>query len=238
MGLQFTGIPTAFGVLGPRAVFLAFDLLIAPEHILQKIGLTGGIASGKTTVTSFFRDHQVPVIDADILGHRTYEPGSDTHAQVAKAFGDDVVAADGTIDRRVLGGKVFGKPEELKRLTDIVWPGIRKLAGEDLSELEVAGNQLAVLEAAVLFEAGWEDLVDEIWVVVVDPDIAVQRLKTRNNLDEEAARARLASQLTNAERIAKASIVIENNFTLEALSARIQQENDALQARLQQSAGR
>jgi phosphopantetheine adenylyltransferase/dephospho-CoA kinase len=202
------------------------------------IGLTGGIASGKSTVTAFFKDRDVPVIDADILGHRTYDPGTDTFAAVVNAFGDDVVAADGTIDRRVVGGKVFGKPEELKRLTDIVWPGIRKLAGEALSEFEAAGNALVVLEAAVLFEAGWEDLVDDIWVVVVEPDEAVRRLASRNGLDEAAARARIDSQLSNPERIARANVVITNNGSLEELQANIQQAWDQLQQRLQTAAGR
>src|SRR5690606_37969428 len=107
-------------------------------------------------------------------------PGTETFNAVVAAFGDELVAEDGTINRQVLGGKVFGKPEELKRLTDIVWPGIRKLASEKISEFEAAGNKLVVLEAAVLFEAGWEDLVNEVWVVVVDPDQAVARLKSRN----------------------------------------------------------
>lgn len=202
------------------------------------IGLTGGIASGKSTVTRFFADHDIPVIDADILGHRTYEPGSDTHAAVAAAFGDDVVAADGTIDRRVLGGKVFGKPDELKRLTDIVWPGIRRLATTEIAELTAKGHSLAVFEAAVLFEAGWQDLANEVWVVVVEPDAAVVRLAARNNMDEAAARARIASQLSNAERIAGATIVIQNNGTLEALETAIKREWDALQERLTPSAGR
>ena len=183
-------------------------------------------------------EDQGSVEAADILGHRTYEPGSDTFKAVVATFGDDLVAADGSIDRRVLGGKVFGKPDELKKLTDIVWPGIRKLAGQDLSELETAGNQLTVLEAAVLFEAGWEDLVDEIWVVVVEPDLAVARLASRNGLDPEAARARIDSQLSNAERVARANIVIENNATLEALEAGIQNAWDQLQERLHAAAGR
>ncbi len=205
---------------------------------MHVIGLTGGIASGKSTVAGFFKDRQVPVIDADILGHRTYEPGSDTFSAVVRVFGDDLVAADGTIDRRVLGGKVFGKPDELKKLTDIVWPGIRKLASEDLSEFEVAGNQLVVLEAAVLFEAGWEDLTDEVWVVVVEPDIAVERLATRNGLDADAARARIASQLSNEERTARANVVIENNGDLEALDQRISGAWGELQQRLRTAAGR
>lgn len=205
---------------------------------MHVIGLTGGIASGKSTVAGFFRDRAVPVIDADILGHRTYEPGTDTFAAVAETFGQDVVAADGTIDRKVLGGKVFGKPGELKKLTDIVWPGIRKLADEELKQLAAAGNQAAVLEAAVLFEAGWQDLCDEIWVVVVDPDAAVARLATRNGMDEAAARARIASQLSNEERTAQADVVIENNSDLAALEERINEAWQQLQQRLGTAAGR
>lgn len=199
---------------------------------MHVIGLTGGIASGKSTVTTFFRDRGIPVIDADLLGHRTYEPGTETYRRVVETFGNDVVAPDGTIDRKVLGSKVFGRPDELKKLTDIVWPGIRRLASEQLAEFEAAGNSLVVLEAAVLFEAGWEDLVDEIWVVVVEPEIAVQRLGARNGLDPEAARARIASQLSNAERIARADVVIENNGTLDELRERIQRAWDELQERL------
>jgi phosphopantetheine adenylyltransferase/dephospho-CoA kinase len=202
------------------------------------IGLTGGIASGKSTVTGFFKERDIPVIDADVLGHRTYDPGTDTFAAVVKAFGDDLVAPDGSIDRRVLGGKVFGKPDELKRLTDIVWPGIRKLASESLSEFEAAGNSLVVLEAAVMFEAGWEDLVDEVWVVVVEPDLAVQRLAARNGLDEAAARARIDSQLSNAERTARADVVITNNGTLDELQQSIERAWDELQQRLHTAAGR
>ncbi len=202
------------------------------------VGLTGGIASGKSTVAQLFRERGVPVIDADVLGHRSYEPGTETYRKVIDAFGEEIVAPDGTIDRRVLGSKVFGKPDELRRLTDIVWPAIRRLASEELAELEVAGNELAVLEAAVLLEAGWEDLVDEIWVVVVDPSIAVSRLRSRNGLDEEAAWARIRSQLSNEERIRRADVVIENNGTLAELRQRFQEAWEALRNRVKAEIGR
>ena len=198
---------------------------------MHTIGLTGGIASGKSTVAEFFREQGVPVIDADILGHRTYDPGTGTFAAVVATFGNDVVADDGTIDRRVLGGKVFGKPEEMTRLTDIVWPGIRALASEELSALEVAGNGIVLLEAAVLLEAGWQDMADEIWVTTVEPDGAVTRLGERNGLDEAAARARIDSQLSNEERIAAADVVIENNGTREELADTIRAAWEALRAR-------
>ncbi len=205
---------------------------------MHVIGLTGAIASGKSTVARLFHERDVPVIDADILGHRTYEPGTDTFAAVVRTFGDELVAADGTIDRKVLGGKVFGRPEELKKLTDIVWPGIRRLASQALSEFEAAGNSLVVLEAAVLFEAGWQDLTDEIWVVVVDPEHAVERLAARNGLDAEAARARIASQLSNQERIAQSDVVIENNGGLDDLEANVNAAWEQLQERLRIAAGR
>src|SRR5204862_5938555 len=133
-----------------------------------------------STVSRFFRDREVPVIDADVLGHRTYEPGTSTFRDVVASFGNELVTPEGTIDRRVLGAKVFGKPDELKRLTDIVWPGIRRLASEELAGLETAGNHLVLLEAAVMLAAGWQDLVDEILVVRAEPDRAGQRLAQRH----------------------------------------------------------
>ena len=112
---------------------------------MHVIGLTGGIASGKSTVTAFFKDRDVPVIDADILGHRTYDPGTDTFAAVVDAFGNEVVAADGTIDRRVVGGKVFGKPEELRKLREkrAVVLGIQRVLMLELRDEQLQEHFLA-----------------------------------------------------------------------------------------------
>ena len=118
------------------------------------IGLTGGIASGKSTAASFLRERGAHVIDADRLGHRAYEPDTEAFRAVVDAFGEDIVAADGQVDRRALGGKVFGKPQVLKQLTDIVWPEIRRLAEIEIeATLEEDPARLVVLEAAVLLEA-------------------------------------------------------------------------------------
>lgn len=186
------------------------------------ICLTGGMASGKSTAARFLRDQGAHVIDADVLGHRTYEPGSPAHAQVAAAFGRDVLAADGTIDRKALGAKVFGKPAELKTLTDIVWPAIRAMAEDEIEKVRAAGTaRVIVLEAAVLFEAGWQDLGEEVWVTIVDRPLAIARAMQRDDISQSMAERRLDAQLSNAERIARADVVIDNNGTLEEMLAQL-----------------
>ena len=176
------------------------------------IGLTGGIASGKSTAARHLASLGAHVIDADRLGHRAYEPGTAAHRAVLETFGPDVRADDGAIDRRALGGKVFGDPAQLKRLTDIVWPEIRRLAQEDIAAAQ-AGDPDAVvfLEAAVLLEAGWHHGLDETWVVVVDPATAVQRAMARDGVDAAAVQSRIDAQLSNEERIAAATVVVHNS---------------------------
>ena len=186
------------------------------------ICLTGGLASGKSTAARFLKEQGAHVIDADQLGHRAYEPGTQVHAQIVTTFGRDVLAADGRIDRKMLGGKVFGQPEELKKLTDIVWPAIRTLAREDIARVRTAGTaRVIVLEAAVLLEAGWQDLGDEVWVVVVDRAVAITRAMSRDNAQRATVESRLDAQLSNQERIARAHVVIDNNATPEAMLAQL-----------------
>ena len=186
------------------------------------IALTGGIASGKSTAARYLKELGAHVIDADLLGHRAYEPGSPAHAQVVATFGRDVLAEDGSIARKVLGGKVFGKPDQLKKLTDIVWPAIRTLAEEEIARVRRENKMhVVLLEAAVLFEAGWEKVGDEVWVNIVDREVAIERTMQRDKLPREAIEARLNSQLTNAERTARADHVIDNNGTQDAMLAQL-----------------
>lgn len=176
------------------------------------VGLTGGIAAGKSTVTRELARRGARVIDADKLGHRAYEPGTQAHREVIAAFGPEVRAADGTIDRAALGARVFGKPAELKRLTDIVWPEIRRLAQTEIAAIRKSDPQaVAVLEAAVLFEAGWEPLVDEIWVVVLERAVAVERAVARGGLSAAQVEARIDAQLSNEERRKRAHVVLDNS---------------------------
>ncbi len=197
------------------------------------IGLTGGIASGKSTVARLLSERGAVVLDADLLGHRAYEPGAGAYRGVVEAFGDDVVAADGTIDRKALGAKVFGRPEELDRLTGIVWPEIRALAQQEIDAADPAS--IVVLEAAVLLEAGWQDLADEVWVVVVDPEIAVERAVLRGGLDADAVRARIEAQLSNDERKAHADLVIDNGGDAAALEAAVDRAWAGVQERAERA---
>jgi phosphopantetheine adenylyltransferase/dephospho-CoA kinase len=187
------------------------------------ICLTGGLASGKSTAVKYLGEQGAHVIDADILGHRAYDPGTPAFEQVIATFGEEVRSEDGQINRRALGGKVFGKPAELDRLTSIVWPEIRRLAEAEITAyLSSNPAGTVVLEAAVLFEAGWDDMGDAVWVVVVDRETAIERSMSRDNIDREAVENRLNSQLSNDERIAKANVVITNDGALEDMTHQLE----------------
>ena len=176
------------------------------------IGLTGGIASGKSTVAKTLGGFGAYIIDADKLGHSAYVKGSAAFDQVVETFGRDVVGEDGEVDRRKLGGKVFGDAQALKQLTDIVWPAIRALAQHEIaSALTEDPTRHILLEAAVLIEANWLDLADQVWVTVVEPDVAIRRSCARDSLEPAAVQARLDAQLSNAERCAHADQVIDNS---------------------------
>ena len=194
------------------------------------IGLTGGIASGKSLVGQQLAAEGAVVIDADKVGHEAYRQGSGCYDDVVRAFGQDVVGADGEIDRRTLGAKVFGEPAQRKRLEGIVWPWMRKTMDLRLGALRAQGVPVVVLEAAVLIEADWIPLVDQVWVVTVSPEIAKARIIERNGLPPEQAQARIDAQLSNDERARHAHVVIENNGTLDELRARVKAEWDKLVA--------
>ena len=205
---------------------------------MRVLGLTGGIASGKSTAAERLKELGAIVLDADRYGHRAYDKDSEGFHAVVNEFGHDIVGEDGEIDRRILGGKVFGAPDQLKRLTDIVWPVIRQFATAEINELREREPQtVIVLEAAVLIEAEWQDLADEVWVVHVEPAAAKKRLMDRNNLDADAAQARIDSQITNEERLEHADVDIANGGTLKKFLAAIDGEWENLQGRISNEGG-
>jgi dephospho-CoA kinase len=188
------------------------------------IGLTGGIASGKSVVSGMLAELGATVIDADKVGHEAYAPDSDCYRDVVAAFGPEIVAADGTIDRKALGGKVFGEREQRRRLEGIVWPWMRETMERRLAALREEGVPVVVLEAAVLIEADWTPIVDRVWLVTVPPEMARARLMSRNGLSAEQADQRIAAQLSNEERAQHADVVIDNSGSLEELRERVEAE--------------
>ncbi|MBT7879565.1 MAG: dephospho-CoA kinase [Gammaproteobacteria bacterium] len=189
---------------------------------MKVICLTGGLASGKSTAVKHLAGKGAVIIDADILGHQAYNPGTAAFDDVISAFGEDVRGDDGQIDRKVLGGKVFGKPEELRKLTDIVWPEIRRLAELELAAIADRDPEaIVVLEAAVLFEAGWEDIGEEIWVLTVDRETAIARSMARDKAPRDAVERRLDSQLSNEVRTSRADVVVTNDRNVAAMLEQI-----------------
>ena len=186
------------------------------------IGLAGGIGTGKSEVSRILKELGAVVLDADRFGHEVYLPNTDGFREVVAAFGDDVVSPSGEVDRRALGGKVFGNPEAMAKLNAIAWPRIRQRLTDSIDEQRSDGTQVVVLDAAVLIEAGWTDAADEVWVVTAPETDVIQRIQTRNNLTEEQVRARISSQMSNEERVKYAHVVVENNGPLEHLRHKIE----------------
>ncbi|XP_005063178.2 PREDICTED: LOW QUALITY PROTEIN: bifunctional coenzyme A synthase [Ficedula albicollis] len=196
------------------------------------IGLTGGTGSGKTSIAKLLGQLGAFIIDADKLGHAVYVPGGPAYEPVVAAFGAGILNKDGTINRKVLGAKVFGNQERLKSLTDIVWPQIAQMAKERVREADAQGKAVCVLDAAVLLEAGWQDMVHEVWTAIIPEEEAVRRIVARDGLTEEAARHRLQSQMTNKQRVEQSQVVLCTLWEPDITRQQVQKAWDLLQQRL------
>ncbi|XP_069733142.1 bifunctional coenzyme A synthase [Phaenicophaeus curvirostris] len=198
------------------------------------IGLTGGTGSGKSSIAKLLGQLGAFLIDADKLGHAVYVPGGPAYERVVAAFGAEILNEDGTINRKVLGAKVFGNEERLKSLTDIVWPEIARMVKEQIREADAQGKSVCVLDAAVLLEAGWQDMVHEVWTTIIPQEEAVKRIVARDGLSEEAARSRVQSQMTNSQRVEQAQVVLCTLWEPEITRKQVEKAWDLLQQRLSQ----
>ena len=189
------------------------------------IGITGGIASGKSTVTEFLRQQGYQVIDADQVVHELQEPGGRLYQALLSTFGPAILQEDGRLDRPKLGAMIFGNPELLAQSSQIQNRIIREeLAGRRdlLAEME----DIFFMDLPLLFELQYEDWFDQIWLVDVTEETQLSRLMTRNSLSQEEAEKRIAAQLSLQEKRKRADVLIDNNGSLEATR---QQIRDALQ---------
>jgi dephospho-CoA kinase len=195
---------------------------------LKVFGLTGGIGSGKSTAAALFRERGVPVVDADELAREAVAPGSDGLAQVAAAFGADLVGADGALDRKRLAAMVFADETARKRLNAITHPIVRRLSQERFAELDRQGVELAAYDVPLLFEVGLDAVLRPVVLVATSETTQIKRILARDGATEAEARARIAAQLPLAEKRARADHVLENDGSRAELAAQV----DALLSRL------
>jgi len=196
---------------------------------MKVIGLTGGIGSGKSTVSQFLAELGAVIIDADRVGHEAFKPDTETWNEVVAAFGRQILTPGGDIDRRKLGEVVFGNAELLSRLNQIMHPRIYHMVTAELEKYRRQGVGVAVLEAPLLLEAGWASLVDEVWVTVASESTVLRRLQERVGLSQSEALARIRSQLPSEKRIRHADVVIDTDCSLDEVKARVKELWEGLQ---------
>jgi len=188
---------------------------------MKVIGLTGGIGSGKSTVSQFLAELGAVIVDADRVGHEAFKPDTDVWREVVAAFGRQILTTNGDVDREKLGETVFANPESLLRLNQITHPRTYEMVKAQLEEYRRQGVSVVVLEAPLLIEAGWSSLVDEVWVTVAPEPTVLRRLKQRVGLSEQQSLARIHSQLPSEERVKHADVVINNNGSLDELRVKV-----------------
>jgi dephospho-CoA kinase len=178
------------------------------------IGLTGGIGAGKSEVSRILAGHGAAIIDTALLGHEAYAPGTAPWRAVVQAFGRDILLPDAQIDRKILGDIVFSDPEALEQLNGIMRPALNNMITERIRDAGRQGYRVIVLDSATLVEAGWTELVNEVWVITAPRDDIFERLRRRSGLSIKAIVERMESQLSDEERKAHADVVIENDGSL------------------------
>jgi len=190
---------------------------------MKVIGLTGGIGSGKSTVSQFLAELGAVILNADEVGHEAFKPDTEIWRKVVAAFGRQILTPDGNIDRKKLGDIVFGNPESLSRLNQIMHPRMYDMVKAQFEEYQRQGVAVAVLEAPLLIEAGWTSLVDEVWVTTASETTVLKRLEERTGLSQVESLTRIHSQLSSAERVRHADVVINTDCDLDEVKARVKE---------------
>ncbi|MEW6114746.1 MAG: dephospho-CoA kinase [Thermodesulfobacteriota bacterium] len=187
------------------------------------VGLTGGIASGKSTVSRMFKDAEVPVICLDELAREVVKPGSPALEEIRNEFGDAVVDSDGRLDRNAMARLVFADPKKRKRLEAIIHPRVGQEKDRIASELERSGHDLVVVDVPLLYEVGWDQSCDVVVVVYAPGKVQEQRLRERDGLTEMDAHSRLRAQKPIDEKRDAADLVIDNSGSLDDTRAQFQE---------------
>ncbi len=198
---------------------------------MKLIGLTGGIGSGKSTVAQLLADQGWAVVDADQIAHDIVEPGQPALAELAAAFGDDILRTDGSLDRGLLAGRAFASPEQTDVLNSITHPRIQEETQARFAAARRAGEEFVVYDMPLLVDNGLNKDMDATIVVDVEAEERVRRLVAFRGLDEADARRRIAAQIPDDVRLAAADYVIDNNGPRQALDAQVREVAAALTQR-------
>lgn len=185
------------------------------EIMGKTIGLTGSVATGKSTVSNLIQQAGIPLVDADIAARKVVEPGTEGLKEIVAYFGEEILLADGTLDRAKLGEIIFKDKEKREKLNEITHPRVKDYMLEARERFFRAGEELVFFDIPLLFESHLESLVDQIVVVWTTPETELKRLMERNNLTKEDALRRIESQMGIDEKARKADFVIDNNESLE-----------------------
>ena len=186
-------------------------------------GLTGGIGSGKTTVAAILRDKGFTVLDADEIGREVTSKGEPLLRLLVNEFGIDIIREDGTLDRKLVADKAFGDKRKLNRLNELVQTAILVRAVEKFHKLSLSDyNKVMFFDVPLLFEAGWDRYMQQIWLVTAPEDVRIQRVEIRDGLTEEEIRDRIRNQMSEEEKMERADVIIQNDEGMAKLMAQVE----------------
>ena len=180
------------------------------------IGLTGGIATGKSEASRILQELGADIINADLIGHEAYRQGSVGWESVVQAFGKGILDESNEIDRSKLGAIVFSDESELQKLNEIMHPIMEKLVEQNILDCQESGSEVVVVEAALMFEAGWNKLVDTVWTTDAPEETVISRLELRNGLSRSESQKRIASQMDREDRLSRSDVILPNTGDLNA----------------------
>jgi dephospho-CoA kinase len=184
---------------------------------MRIIGLTGGIASGKSTISDILRSLGAEVVDVDLVGREVVRQGCPAYNKIIESFGSSILRADGEINRKKLGNIIFSDAKKLQLLNQITHPAIIDRVNSRVEACHQQNKKAVVIDAAILIEMGLHRYVDSVWLVMVDRETQLQRVMERDRLSEKDARNRINAQMTNEERKAYADVVIDNSQPVDAV---------------------
>ena len=201
---------------------------------MKIVGLTGGISSGKSMVSSYLKQLKIPVIDADEVARKVVEPNSQGARKIRKTFSSDVFEEDGSLNRQRLGALIFSNAENRQKLDDLLQPLIKIMILDEIEEHRQKGENMIVLDLPLLFEKQYEELCEEIIVVYIPKELQLERLMRRNQYTKQEALSRIDSQLSIEEKRKRATVLLDNQGTIQQLYQQVEQwlvetKNDILQ---------